>query len=386
MPNRYDMTNRAVILGLAVVACLALAAGAGAANGGDQQLSPDVLAMRAAAAQVGVPDHELPTETPVESRLKKATRELWETKTTSPVRQVVQVMVRDEVVSGERRKEAPQYTTQLVSVDSSARLLVECAVEDLARFDSDFFTSIGGILVDRAWGYGLLVAWIPAEQLPSFAARRDVRSVRHIDPPYTDIGSILTQGDGIHNADDARDTFGIDGTGQLIGVISDGASSHADAQATNDLPADPPATPSLTIPAGCIGSGDEGTGMLEIVADLAPGADLAFCTGFPGTTGMVNAISTVATKQLWVDHDHHRRPAPPPGAGLRGRSHCPGQAGCRGPRDLLHSVGRESGRPALSGRLQRHQCQRQHRRKHLRLPPRLRRRRLSDVGDVTQLR
>ena len=31
--------------------------------------------------------------------------------------------------------------------------------------------------------------------------------------------------------------------------------------------------------------------MLEIVWDLAPGADLAFCTGFPGTTGMVNAIT-----------------------------------------------------------------------------------------------
>jgi hypothetical protein len=269
-----------------------LAAGVGATA--DMEFSPALLAARAAASQVGVPDNELPLETPVEARRGKATRQPWETKTTSPVRHVVKAMELAGVTTGERRNDAPMFSTSLVSVDGAARVLVECQVDDLGLFDDEYFRSIGGALVDQAWGYGLLVAWIPADQLPSFANRKEVRSVRHIDPPYTDIGAILTQGDAIHNADDARDTFGIDGTGQLVGVISDGVSNYSAAQATNDLPPDAPASPGITVPAGCTGSGDEGTAMLEIVWDLAPGSDLAFCTGFPGTTGMVNAINTLA--------------------------------------------------------------------------------------------
>ena len=55
-----------------------------------------------------------------------------------------------------------------------------------------------------------------------------------------------------------------------VGVISDGVDSRAIAQATGDLPG------TITIQTH-LGSGDEGTAMLEIVHDLAPGAELGFC-------------------------------------------------------------------------------------------------------------
>ena len=185
----------------------------------------------------------------------------------------------------------------------------------------------------RAVGYGHLVAWIPADELPAFASREDVQRIRHIDPPYTDAGSITTQGDGIHRADDARLTFNIDGTGQLVGVISDGVENLAEAQASNDLPDDAPTSPGIEVPPGCTGSDDEGTAMLEIVHDLAPGADLAFCTGFPGTTGMINAINTLAgiagMTIITDDLPHAQEPvlkAGPPSPfadGQRGPAHLP---------------------------------------------------------------
>lgn len=294
MRTRRNDMNRAPLLGLVVFLMLTLVPASGLLAAGNGAFSVEAEAMREAARRAGVPEHELPFETPEESRRNKATREVWEQKTTSAVRHVLAVLSQEGILAPDRRQEAPQFSTTTVSVDYAARLLVECKVSTVTPFDGEFFASIGGVLVNRAVGYGLLVAWIPAEQLPLFASRDDVLQVRHIDPPYTDIGAILTEGDGIHNADDARDTFGIDGTGQLVGVISDGVSNYTAAQGTNDLPADAPASPGITIPAGCAGSGDEGTAMLEIVWDLAPGADLAFCTGFPGTTGMVNAINTLA--------------------------------------------------------------------------------------------
>ena len=86
-----------------------------------------------------------------------------------------------------------------------------------------------------------------------------------------------TEGDIAHGAAAARERFGVDGTGIGIGVLSDGVETLADRQATGDLP------PHVTVLAGQAGDGgDEGTAMLEIVHDLAPGAHLYFATGFGG--------------------------------------------------------------------------------------------------------
>ena len=85
------------------------------------------------------------------------------------------------------------------------------------------------------------------------------------------------------NSDDVRNTLGFDGTGILIGVISDGVDSMAASQATGDLPG--------SILIGDPGDGDEGTAMLEIIHDVAPGASLAFHTAFPTSMAFLDAIT-----------------------------------------------------------------------------------------------
>ncbi len=93
-----------------------------------------------------------------------------------------------------------------------------------------------------------------------------------------------SQGDVTHRAAAARSFFGFDGTGVKVCVLSDGVDSLAAVQATGDLP------PVVQVLPGQAGSGDEGTAMLEIVHDLAPGATLAFATAFNGSASFAQNI------------------------------------------------------------------------------------------------
>ena len=81
---------------------------------------------------------------------------------------------------------------------------------------------------------------------------------------------------------------GLTGAGVKVGVISDGVDSRATAQTSGDLPL------VLDIDPGLPGEGDEGTALLEIVHDLAPGARLAF-SGPVTSVEMVESIEYLAT-------------------------------------------------------------------------------------------
>jgi hypothetical protein len=88
----------------------------------------------------------------------------------------------------------------------------------------------------------------------------------------------VSEGDAAHRAVEARSAYGVDGTGVTIGVLSDGVDSLVALQASGDLPAGVTVIERDMMLQG--GSGSEGTAMLEILTDLAPGADLMFATAF----------------------------------------------------------------------------------------------------------
>lgn len=171
------------------------------------------------------------------------------------------------------------FDTPLIGVDADGRLLLRIAgegadarVAELVKLDVE--------PVALATGFGFLEAWVPYERVEAIAALPWVRRVAAPGRPVFEIGASLTEGDAIHRADQARTLYGMNGTGATVGIISDGVSSLAAAQATADLPA---------VAVGLVGSGDEGTAMLEIVHDLAPGAALAFHTVGAGAAGMITA-------------------------------------------------------------------------------------------------
>lgn len=102
------------------------------------------------------------------------------------------------------------------------------------------------------------------------------------------VGSQASQGDLTHKAKMARDTFGANGVGIKIGVLSDGVTNLASSQTLGDLGL-------VTILPGQAGSGDEGTAMLEIIHDIAPGAKLFFATAFTNITSFAQNIRDLRT-------------------------------------------------------------------------------------------
>ena len=142
-------------------------------------------------------------------------------------------------------------------------------------------------------------AWLPPGALYAAAALPQVTRVtipryavvrRSLPPlgarPRT--GSVTTQGDAILGSAQFRQTTGLDGSGVPVAIISDGvgtvtgttSSDITQDQSTGDLPTNPAPYIDTSVNGG--GSGHEGTAMLEIVYDMAPGAALGFCG--PATT------------------------------------------------------------------------------------------------------
>jgi hypothetical protein len=163
---------------------------------------------------------------------------------------------------------------------------------------------------------------LPVSMIEQVAALPFVRYIRLPDYGFTDIGSVTSQGDAILQAQLARSQFGVDGTGIKVGVISDGiggifatgcttcgpTTATPSPISTGDLPSAtgirnssgvltsvsggiiaqsfpssaPNLEPSTTDTASGVAA--EGTAMLEIVHDLAPGAQLYFANAADGTS------------------------------------------------------------------------------------------------------
>jgi len=138
-----------------------------------------------------------------------------------------------------------------------------------------------GLEIESVDGAGRRVqALVDARRLRDLAALPSVQAIRPAERGRSRTGSVTSEGDTAARADLVRG-LGYDGSGTVVGVISDGIDHAASAQATGDLPA-------VTIPADARcrpGVGDEGTALLEIVHDLAPGAQLLFSEG--ATSGLV---------------------------------------------------------------------------------------------------
>ena len=133
--------------------------------------------------------------------------------------------------------------------------------------------------------YGVVSASVPFDSLDEAAALEWVAALMPTVPTEADVGPNLSEGVALHRADDVQ-ARGIDGTGVTVGVISDGVTTIAATQGMGgDLP------PGVNVINA--GVGDEGTAMLEIVQDMAPGAGLAFHGTGNGVAGHVTALNNL---------------------------------------------------------------------------------------------
>lgn len=133
---------------------------------------------------------------------------------------------------------------------------------------------------------------LPIDALDELAV---LPALRFAQPAWaqTNAGSVLAQSDPSMRADIARTTWGVNGTGVTVGVLSDsfdtGPGSYAADIVSGDLPA------GVNILQDLAGGTDEGRAMAQIIFDSAPGATLAFATAFTGQAGMANNITNLRT-------------------------------------------------------------------------------------------
>src|SRR5215831_5081779 len=228
----------------------------------------------------------------------------------------------------------PGNAVPTARMDSAGRVQVDiqAAVSDSLILQ---IQALGGEIVNSFPQYGAIRANVPVLQMDSIAANADVRSIavahefRTNGPPVrlnraamrqmvererlfrilplapsnarslagllgraglAFIGSITSQAYVSHQANLVVSGLGIDGTGVKVGVLSDSATPARVAAliATGDLPPD-----TVVLPGQASTGSDEGTAMMEIVHDLAPGAKLYFATANGGQANFANNINAL---------------------------------------------------------------------------------------------
>jgi len=189
----------------------------------------------------------------------------------------------------------PQFET--ITLDrADERLLLDIKanvspqlLEEIAR--------LGGEVINALPQYSAVRALVPLSAVRFLAARLDVSYLEPANRMMVQGGNV-TEGDVAHRADVARTNFGVDGTGIKVGVMSDSVDSLNDLLGV-DLPASVTVLPDQSGNPGT----SEGTALLEIVHDLAPGAELFFATAKGGEAQFAQNILDLAAAgcQVIVD-------------------------------------------------------------------------------------
>ncbi len=196
------------------------------------------------------------------------------------------------LVELDRRANAPWLaavpnlrTRAEVAADDTVLIDVAAAVDEalLERVEA-----LDGEVVSSFPRFDAFRVRLPLTRLMELASEPSVRSLRPADRMMMQMIN-TTEGDVAHGTDIARVDLGVDGSGVRVGAMSDSVEALADLQGSGDLP------PGVTVLPGQAGTGtSEGTALLEIVHDMAPGADLFFATGQGGQAQMAQNILDLA--------------------------------------------------------------------------------------------
>ena len=220
---------------------------------------------------------------------EKAQRTPAQQKVSSQLLQAQKIQRGEPITDGVVLRQSP------VDVESGGTVTVDIKA-DVTPDVLERIDALGGWVVNSVPQYGAIRAQIPLAAVEALAELDAVQSIHPADlaftkgraqrleaiartterDPATTSKVNASEGDIAHRADQARRRYRVDGSGIGIGVISDGVDSLAERQASGDLPA------TVTVLPDQAGEGDEGTAMLEIVHDLAPGAKLYYATALGG--------------------------------------------------------------------------------------------------------
>ncbi len=200
--------------------------------------------------------------------------------------------------------------TDFIFVLDGSKVLIE-AIAEPGQY-TNMLSSLSGAGFQLISGNPSLLRATGWQEIGTVLQLNGFSAMRYARPLYPGIGNYFvpptgltkSQGDFAMHADFARLGFDVEGYGVKIGVLSNSFNTKGQAVTdvgNGDLPG--PGNPNGYLhevqvlqdlgPSYGVQS-DEGRAMLQIVHDIAPGADLAFRTGFLGEHDMADGIREMA--------------------------------------------------------------------------------------------
>ena len=190
-----------------------------------------------------------------------------------------QLLYADKMRRGEPIAEGVRTLRVNLDKDDQGRILVDIKA-DVTDALLQYIKTLGGDVVNSFQQYQAIRASVPLANIENLAARGEVKFV---GPAVRAMNNTVdSEGDYTHQAYDARSTFGANGSGLKIGVLSDSVDYLSSSQIAGLVTV-------LSGQSGTPATG-EGTAMLEIVNDLAPGAQLYFATAASSEASFANNI------------------------------------------------------------------------------------------------
>ena len=180
----------------------------------------------------------------------------------------------------------------LVSVDAAGRIGIRVTAADIPAALSDL-AKLGFVTAGSRPDLHFAEGYLPTSSVAQLQSLKTagLMGFTPIFKAQTATGSVNYQGDPALQSDRTRNGLPLryDGSGVTIGVVSDSYNNKTGAAsdiATGDLPSGVNVLQDLTTGTGS----DEGRAMLQLIHDIAPGAGLAFATGFISEVSMADNI------------------------------------------------------------------------------------------------
>lgn len=209
----------------------------------------------------------------------------------------------------------------LLRVAGGKQLIVYVRVSGSVASASAAIENAGATVLDTSGRYDVVTAAVDPNRLQALGRLPAVAGVSEALAPIRAAacpsGDVVSEGNTQLAADLAKSTYGVDGSGVTVGILSDsfdallGASTGVSA---GELPgAGNPCgltTPVNVLQEDLTGT-DEGRAMMEVVHDLAPGAALAFATASNGifaTADNIRALRSAGAKVIADDVTYFDEP------------------------------------------------------------------------------
>jgi hypothetical protein len=215
-------------------------------------------------------------------------------KISSLVQELVQEISSDARTGYTSQQLGERHSSKFIFVDNQARIYVRVvATIGKASTLGEKIVQMGGVVLSASDEE--IYCLVPYDAMADLAGQNHLLFIGIGPVPQVRTGSVTSAGDAQLFADKARDLFYANGSTVMIGVISDGMQYRQNSINSGDLPGN-----IISIDNSHECQGTEGTAMMEIVYDLAPGSQLAFGgvgtrNGVPGTPlRMTNLITHMA--------------------------------------------------------------------------------------------